>query len=251
MDHASVGLFGLMASFALAGAFAPAAAAEATRVRQVFFAGDASPLELASSYLLAHPGDGIEIISFTQPGKETTETFYGFGPVTRSPAGVCRFTSTQVFPHRPDDGTITWDRTPPNPREHAQPPYAMAAIAAAPCPRQSEEAYTTLDDGISDQDFLTISKFWKDISTSEEKFDEASVYLPLILSQRVAARFDAFRSAVFRPGAEHPQLRAVLSGGVGTYDLAFAASPSDAPDFFVTISKSGTGFQVLNFQVQY
>jgi hypothetical protein len=60
-----------------------------------------------------------------------------------------------------------------------------------------------------------------------------------------------FRTAVFRQGAPPVQLRAVFNGGVDAYDLAFALSGADAPNFFVSISKNVSGFQVVNFQTQY
>ena len=254
MNHPrSLRSFGPILSFALTVVvIAPASAAEATGTKQTFFATDPAAPELANAYLRTHPGDGIEIVPFSEPGKDPTQTFHGLGPVSRSRVGVCRFTATEVFPHRSGDGAISWDSTPPNPREqHAEPPYIMAAMAGTPCPRQNEDAYAALEDGISDPEFVAISNFWKEISASQEKFDQVSVYLSLIVSARVAEAFAGFRAAVFGAGGQPPQLQAVFRGGVDAYDLAFGASRSNSSSFFLSISKSATGFQVLNFQTQY
>ena len=243
--------FGAMASFALTVcAITPASPAEATRVKQTFFTADAAAPELANDYLRAHPGDALEILSFSEPGKDPTEIFHALGPVSRSRAGVCRFTATQLFPHHADAGTISWNAMPLNPREHAEPAYTMAAVAGNACPRQNEEAYASLEDGISDPEFLAVSNFWKEVSKSTEKFDQASVYLTLIVSPKAAEQFAVFRSALFDSAGPPPQLQAVFRGGLDAYDLAFGMA-ANSSNFFVSISKSATGFEVLNFQTQY
>lgn len=225
--------------------------AEATATVQTFFASDPSIPELANDYLRTHSGDAIEILSFGDPAKDATQIFHAFGPVSRSRAGVCRFTSTQIFPHRSDDGAISWDNKSSNPREHAEPPYPLAAVAGNPCPRQDANGYASLDTGIMDAEFIGVFNFWKDISKSQSKFDEASVYLSLIISQRAADAFAKFRSALFQSGGEPPQLQAVFRGGVDAFDLAFGDGRSNSSNFFLSISKSGSGYQVLNFQTQF
>ena len=45
-------------------------------------------------------------------------------------------------------------------------------------------------------------------------------------------------------------LRAVFRQGPDNYDLAFSQS-ADSPNYFLSVSKSATGFQVLNFQSQF
>jgi hypothetical protein len=238
-------------SFALTAAVvAPALGAEPPATTRTFFAPAPAAPELANAYLTAHPGDAIEISAFGDAANPT-QIFHAFGPVARSRAGVCRFTSTQVFAHRADDGAISWDSKPANPREHAEPPYTMATVAGNPCPRQDEDVYVSLDNGIMDAELIAISNFWKEISKSEAKFDEASVYLSLIVSQRAANAFAAFRSALFQPGGQPPQMQAVFRAGVEGYDLAFGNGRSASSNFFLSISKSGTGFQVLNFQTQF
>jgi hypothetical protein len=42
------------------------------------------------------------------------------------------------------------------------------------CPRQSEEAYAALDDGISDAEFTAVVSFWNTIAKSQDKFDEVT-----------------------------------------------------------------------------
>ncbi|HEX3484077.1 MAG TPA: hypothetical protein VHT51_03395 [Micropepsaceae bacterium] len=234
---------------ALAGA-SPAAAADIATTRQAFFTADSSAPELAKDYVGSHPGYGIEITEFHDAGKDPTQIFHGLGPVSRSRAGVCRFTATEIFPHRADDGAISWDSMPLNPREHAEPPFTMAAVGGANCPRQDAAAYAALESGISDAEFIAVTNFWKDISKSEGKFDDASVYLSLIVSQKVADAFATFRSALFGSGPP-PQLQAIFRGGLEAYDLAFGDSSANTSNFFLSISKSSTGFQVLNFQTQY
>ena len=231
-------------------AFGPAAA-QMTRTQQTYFAPDPSAPELANAYLQAHPGDAIEIVTFRQAGKDQADLFYRFGPVSRSRQGVCRFTATEVFAHRSGEGNVSWDSTPPDPAERVDPPSAMAALAGAPCPRQSQETYVSLDDGVPDAEFVAISNFLKEISGSEEKFDSAAAYLPFILAPAVAQKFAAFRSALLRSAGVTPQLRAVFEAGVGTYDLALADAPSGTPSLFLTVSKSAAGFQMLNFQAQF
>ena len=230
--------------------FGPAAA-QMAREQKTFFAPDPAAPELANAYLQSHPGNAFEIVTYRQPGKDPTDIFYSFGPVSRSRQGVCRFIATEVFAHRSGEGTLSWDSTPSDPADRPDPPSPMAAIAGMPCPRQSQDAYVSLDDGIPDSDFIAVSKFLKDISGSEEKFDQAAAYLPFILAPREAKKFDAFRSSVLRPGGPAPQLRAVLDAGIGTYDLSLADSPAATPNLFLTISKSGDGFQMLNFQAQF
>ena len=240
-----------IAPFLAVGALAAPCSAQPTSTKQTYFAPDASAPELVNPYLTAHAGHAMEVIAFMENGKDLTTIYYDFGPLTRSARGVCQFTATQVFPHRADDGTTTWDSTPPNPRDRVEPPFTMALIAPAPCPRQNEDLYVTLDKDISDADFLAINNFWKDISQSQMKFDDASDLLPLIISSRQAERFAAFRSAVFAPAGAGPMsLRAIFRQGPDNYDLAFSQS-ADSPNYFLSVSKSAMGFAVLNFQSQF
>jgi hypothetical protein len=240
----------LLLALAMAGALSPAAAQNVTRERHTYYSGDASAPELAQDYLKAHPGEAIEIASINQTGKEPLQMFYAFGTVARSRAGVCRFTASQVFSHRADGGAISWDSKPEDPSDRVEPPSPMAAEAAM-CPPQSEEAYAALDDGITDAEFIAVVNFWTGIAKSQDKFDEVAGLLPLIISNRSAERFNAFRTAVFTQGGPPVQLRAVFRGGVDAYDLAFALATADSPNFFLSISRNVTGFQVVNFQTQY
>jgi hypothetical protein len=242
--------FSALLAVALATWLLPANGAEPLRTRDVYFTADAAAPERAKDYLDNHPGNAIEILSFSEPGKDATQIFHALGPVARSRAGVCRFTSTQVFPHPTDDGSISWNTIPLNVREHAEPPFTMAAVAANACPRQNDDGYTALEDGITDAEFIAVSKFWNDISKSAEKFDAASVYVSLIISQRAADQFASFRAALFDPGGKPPQLQAVFRGGLDAYDLAFGMATSSS-NYFVSIGKSTKGYEVLNFQTQY
>ena len=228
----------------------PAAAQTSTRELHTYYSGDASLPELASDYLRSHPGEAFQIASFTPAGRDPFQMFFGFGTVSRSRAGVCRYMASQVFAHRMDGGAVTWDNKPEDPKERVEPPSPMAAVATM-CPPQSDETYAVLDDGITDAEFIAIVNFWNGIAKSQQKFDEVTGLLPLIISNRAADRFNTFRTAVFRPGGPPPQLRAVFNGGVDAYDLAFALSSADSPNFFVSISKNANGFQVVNFQTQY
>jgi len=231
-------------------AASPAAAQTSTRELHTYYSGDASAPELASDYLKSHPGEAFQIASFSQTGREPLQMFFAFGTVSRSRAGVCHFTASQVFPHRMDGGAIAWDSKPEDPKERVEPPSPMAAVAAM-CPVQSDEKYTVLDDGMSDAEFIGIVNFWNGIAKSQEKFDEVAGLLPLIISNRAAERFNTFRTAVFQQGSAPVQLRAVFRGGVDAYDLAFALPTADSPNFFLSISKNVNGFQVVNFQTQY
>jgi hypothetical protein len=76
------------------------------------------------------------------------------------------------------------------------------------------------------------------------------VYLTLIVSPKAAEQFAVFRSALFDSAGPPPQLQAVFRGGLDAYDLAFGMA-ANSSNFFVSISKSATGFEVLNFQTQY
>ncbi len=241
----------ILAALALA-LIAPARAdaADATRTKQVYFAADASTPDLAKDYLNAHPGNALEISTFTLPGQPPAESYYAFGPVARSRAGVCRFTETQIFPVRAEDGSVLWSSIPTDPAIHADPPAMMAAVAPAACPKPSENDYSALDDGIADADFLSVAAFWKEIAASAMKFDDAAGLLPLIISTQAAAQFDRFRASVFAAQGAPVQMRAVFKAGVNAYDLSFSDA-SDSPAYFLSISKSGTGFQMLNFQSQY
>jgi hypothetical protein len=243
--------FGFAAAVLFAAVPCTLAVAQPTSTKQTYFAPEMSAPGDVNGYLTAHAGHAMEVIAFMENGKDTVRIYYDFGPITRSGRGVCQFTAVQVFPHRADDGTVTWDSTPPNPRDRFEPPFTMAMIAPNPCPRQNEDLYVTLDKDISDADFLAISNFWKEISQSQAKFDDVSDLLPLIISSRQAERFAAFRSAVFSPAGAGPMsLRAVFRQAPDNYDLAFSQS-ADSPNYFLSVSKSATGFQVLNFQSQF
>ena len=226
------------------------AQAQPTSTKHTYFAPETSAPDGVNDYLTAHSGHVMEVIAFMENGKDTAQIYYDFGPISRSARGVCQFTAMQMFPHRGDAGAFAWDSTPPNPRDRVEPPFTMALSAAAPCPRQNEDLYVTLDKDISDADFLAISNFWKEISQSQTKFDDVSDLLPLIISSRQAERFAAFRSATFAPAGMPMALRAVFRQGPNNYDLAFSQT-ADSPDYFLSVSKSATGFQVLNFQSQF
>ena len=232
------------------GAPAPAAAQANTRELHTYYSGDASAPELASDYLRSHPGEAFQIASFKPAGREAFQMFFAFGTVARSRAGVCRFMASQVFAHRAEGGAITWDSKPDDPMERVEPPSPMAAVATN-CPPQSDEAYTVLDDGITDAEFIAVVNFWNSLAKSQAKFDEVTGLLPLIISDRAVQRFNTFRTAVFKEGGAPVQLRALFAGGVDAYDLAFALSAADSPNFFLSISKNVSGFQVVNFQTQY
>jgi hypothetical protein len=227
------------------------AEAQPTSTKQTYFAPEMSAPDSVNAYLTAHAGHAMEVIAFMEAGKDTMQIYYDFGPIRRSARGVCQFTATQMFPHSANGSAVTWDSTPPNPRDRVEPPFTLALIAANPCPRQNEDLYITLDKDISDADFLAISNFWKEISQSQTKFDDVSDLLPLIISPRQAERFAAFRTGVFTPAGAGPMtLRAVFREGPSNYDLAFSQSV-DSPNYFLSISKSATSFQVLNFQSQF
>jgi hypothetical protein len=228
-----------------------AAEAQPTSTKQTYFTLQTSAPDAVNAYLTTHVNHALEVISFMENGKDTSLIYYDFGPLARSPRGVCQFTASQMFAHAADNGPVTWDSTPPNPRDRVEPPFTMALIAPAPCPPQNEDLYVTLDKDISDADFLALSNFWKQISQSQTKFDDASDLLSLIISARQAERFAAFRSAVFAPsGAMAMTLRAVFREGPNNYDLAFSQS-ADSPNYFLSVSKSAADFQVLNFQSQF
>jgi len=240
----------VLLAFGIASALSPATAQTISREEHTYYSGDASAPEPASDYLRTHPGEAIEVASVTQTGHEPLQLFYAFGAVARSRAGVCRFTASQIFPHRADGGVISWDTKPEDPNERVEPPSPMAAIAVM-CPPQSDQTYSALDDGITDQEFIAVANFWNGIAKSESKFDEVAGLLPLIISDREAERFNMFRTAVFHQGGPPVQLRAVFRDGVDGYDLAFALATADSPNFFLTVSKNVAGFQVVNFQTQY
>ena len=239
----------LFLSAAAATAPCAASAQTATRELHTYHSGDASVPELASDYLHSHPGEAFQIASFSQTGREPLQMFFAFGTPSRSRTGVCRYTASQVFPHRAEGGATSWDSKPEDPKERVEPPSPMAAVAAM-CPPQSDEAYTVLDDGITDAEFIAVVNFWNGIVKSQAKFDEVTGLLPLIISDRAANRFNIFRAAIFKQGGAPVQLRAVFRAGVDAYDLAFALPAADSPDFFLSISKNVSGFQAVNFQTQ-
>jgi hypothetical protein len=229
----------------------PLSAQPATRTRETYFAGDAAAPELVNSYLREHPGEAIEIITFRQTGREPVQIFHAFAVPARSAQGVCRFLSTQIFPHTADDGKTTWDSTPTRQGERVEAPLAMGVLAPAPCPRQSDAAYAALGTGVTDADFQKLSDFWKEVSQSPQKFDAASPLLPLLISPRAAERFANFRTSVQTPTAEPLRLRAVFRSGGNSFDLAFSSTATDPPSFFLSVSQSEAGFQMMNFQTRF
>src|SRR5689334_25217506 len=90
----------LLIAATAAAAASPAAAQTGTRELHTYYSGDASAPELAADYLKSHPGEAFQIASFTPMGREPFQMFFGYGAVTRSRAGVCRFMASQVFAHR-------------------------------------------------------------------------------------------------------------------------------------------------------
>ncbi len=95
-----------------ASVFTPASANVIPNTAKTYFAPDSSNPALANEYLRGHPGDAVEIVTFTLANQQTDQDFYALGPVARSNLGVCRFTSTQIFPHPGNDGKMVWNRTP-------------------------------------------------------------------------------------------------------------------------------------------
>ena len=117
-------------------------------------------------------------------------------------------------------------------------------------PRQSDPNYVFLEDGITDAEFTAALAFWKTVSASAEKFDDAADYLAFILSPRLKQRFAAFRTSALAP-AGAPRLAAVFRSGLMDLDLGFSSTEGDAANFFVSVSRSQSGFQMTNFQTQY
>ena len=148
------------------------------------------------------------------------------------------------------DGKVSWDSTPPNPRDYVQPATTMAAAAPTPCPKQNDSSYVFVEKVVTDAEFAAAVKFWKDTTASAEKFDDAAVYLSFILSPRVRDRFAAFRAAALQPGGA-PRLAAVFRSGLNDLDLGFSSTAGDSANFFLSVSKSAAGFQMINFQTQY
>jgi len=128
----------------LAAGLTPADAADAARARATFFTADAATPELAKDYLSAHPGNGIEILTFTEAGKDRQRSSM------RSRRGALarwcvRFTSTQIFPIAPtmDDFVNT---IPLNVREHAE-PLTRWRQSREFLPRPSDDGYAALESG--------------------------------------------------------------------------------------------------------
>jgi hypothetical protein len=137
---------------------------------------------------------------------------------------------------------------PPNPTDYVQPAYAMGAVAPATCSRQDDAAYLTLDTDITDAELIDLTAFWKDVTSSEAKFDTASGLLPLILSDRIGRLFDSFRMRVLQPAERVPQLKAVLRHMGQGYDLGFSDAAGESTASFLTVSKARDGYSVVNFQ---
>ncbi len=215
---------------------------------QFYFAPDESTPPLAAEYLRSHPGEGMRLVTIAPPNRTPRSEYYAIATSARSARGVCRFTVTQIFSHATEGAPTTWDRMPPTPTDYVQPPYAMGAAAPALCPRQDDVSYVTLDQDITDAELIEITAFWKDMSSSQAKFDTASDLLPLILSQRIANLFDAFRMRVLTPSDRQPQLRALLRHTGQGYDLGFAEAPGEATSSFLTVAKSVSGYTVMNYQ---
>lgn len=215
---------------------------------QFYFTPDDATPPLAAEYLRTHPGEAIRMATLSLPGRDPRQEFYSVGAIARSPRGVCRFTVAQIFAHVTEGAPTVWDRLPPTPTDYVQPPYAMGAASAAPCPRQDNASYVTLDQDITDAELIEISAFWKDVVSSEAKFDNAADLLPLILSQRVGQLFGSFRMRVLQPSDRQPQLRALLRHTGQGYDLGFSDAPGEATSSFVTIAKSLTSYSIMNFQ---
>jgi len=128
----------------------------APAIKYYFAADDATP-PLAAEYLRSHPGEAMRLVTINQQGREPREEFYSIGPIARSARGVCRFSVSQTFPHPIQGAPTTWDRMPPSPTDYVQPAYAMGAAAPAPCPRQDDPSYVTLDQDIADAELIEIS----------------------------------------------------------------------------------------------
>ena len=212
-----------------------------------YFAADDMTPRLVADYLRNHPGEGIRMASLTQQGRDPRQEYFAFGATARSPRGVCRFSVTQMFPHE-TDSQITWDRMPANTRDYVQPTYAMGVVAPGMCPRQDDTSYVTLDADITDAELIELVAFWKDVTSTQAKFDAVSDILPLILSNRVGMLFETFRMRIFEQGDRQPQLRAVLRHQGQGYDLGFSDGPGQGTSSFVTVAKSVSGYSMLDFQ---
>jgi hypothetical protein len=215
---------------------------------QFYFTADDSTPALAADYLRTHPGEAMRLVTVTLPGRNPRQEFYSLGTIARSERSVCRFSTSQIFPHAMEGAPTVWDRMPPSPTDYVQPTYAMGAVSPGACPRQDDAAYLTLDPDITDAELIELTAFWKDVTASEAKFDTASGLLPLILSDRIGRLFDSFRMRVLQPADRVPQLRAVLRHMGQGYDLGFSDAAGESTSSFLTVSKARDGYTVVNFQ---
>src|SRR5882672_8681585 len=231
-----------------AGVLAPASAFVIPNTPKTYFVADPSSPALANDYLRGHPGDAIEIVTFNFPDQHTEQDFYALGPVARSGLGVCRFTSMQIFPHPGDGGKAVWNRTPLKSDGYVLDPSSMASVTNGACPKQDDQAYVGLDRDVSDSQFVDIVSFWQEISSSEEKFDAAFVYL-----QRTRpADFAQFKASTLHGTREPPALAGLSRFANGSYAVSFSDCSCSQPTSatVLVVSKSALGFKVLDFSFE-
>ena len=231
-----------------AGVFTPASTNVIPNVAKTYFAADSSNPTLANEYLRGNPGDAIEIVTFNLPDQQTDEDFYALGPVARSRLGVCRFTSTQIFPHPGNDGKVVWNRTPLTAEGYVLDRSSMALVTNGACPKQDDQTYTGIDRDMTDGEFVNIASFWKEISSSEAKFEAAFVYL-----KARSADFAPFKAATLHGTREPPPLGGVSRFANGSYAMSFSECACSQPTSatVLVVSKSPLGFKVLDFSVEH
>jgi hypothetical protein len=225
----------------------PAFANVIPNTAKTYFAAESSNPALASEYLRGHPGDAIEIVTFHLPDQQTDQDFYALGPVARSRLGVCRFTSVQIFPHPANDGKVVWNRTPLKADGYVLDASSMALVTNGACPKQDDQTYTGIDRDITDAEFVDIASFWKELSSSEEKFDAAFIYL-----KARSADFAPFKAATFHATRGLPALGGVSRFANGSYAMSFSDCACSQPTSatVLVVSKSPLGFKVLDFSVE-
>ena len=227
--------------------FTPASANVIPNTAKTYFAPDSSNPVLANEYLRGHPGDAVEIVTFTLANQQTDQDFYALGPVARSNPGVCRFTSTQIFPHPGNDGKVVWNRTPLKADGYVLDASSMALVTNGTCPKQDDQTYTGIDRDMTDAEFVDIASFWKAISSSEAKFDAAFVYL-----KARSAGFAPFKAATLHGTRGPPPLGGVSRFANGSYAMSFSDCACSQPTSatVLVVSKSPLGFMVLDFSVE-
>jgi hypothetical protein len=240
----------LLAFVVTAGWSMPAGAFMATSTTKSYFAPADMPPGPADDYLRGHPGDGIEMTILDAPAGQNgvDGIFYALGPVSHKQT-VCRFSKTQIFPH-PSGGKILWDGKPASPNDYSQFPFDMGLVTAMACPRQDDQTYIALEKTVLDAEFAEIVAFWKDVATSQEKFDAVSYFLPNIIPPRLGDQFAAFRTGMLSAPGQF-RLLGVYRRGRDGFDLSIGADPSDVAVYGLSVSKSGAGgLMMVNFSAE-